>query len=51
MAAPETPFAAGQDNIWTKILDHNKLAARQPGTYGYEPRLQPICPSHPGSPG
>jgi hypothetical protein len=34
MAAPETPFAAGQDNIWTKILDHNKLAARQPGTYG-----------------
>ena len=32
MAAPETPFAAGQDNLWTKILDHNKLAARQPGT-------------------
>mmetsp|Transcript_10736 Transcript_10736/g.14608 ORF Transcript_10736/g.14608 Transcript_10736/m.14608 type:complete len:398 (-) Transcript_10736:111-1304(-) len=25
------PFAAGKTNLWTKIIDHNKAAAKQPG--------------------
>mmetsp|Transcript_2694 Transcript_2694/g.3068 ORF Transcript_2694/g.3068 Transcript_2694/m.3068 type:complete len:409 (-) Transcript_2694:185-1411(-) len=32
MAAPDTPFAPGKNNLWTKILEHQKQQAKQPGS-------------------
>ena len=32
--APSTPFDAGQKNVWTDVIDHNKSVAKQRGDSG-----------------
>lgn len=33
-SAADTPFGAGQSNIWTDIIDHNKREAKEKGDSG-----------------
>lgn len=33
-SAADTPFGAGQNNIWTDIIDHNKREAKEKGDSG-----------------